>query len=137
MLNNELRTLTDSDEEIINGAIWDAEHSKNGLTLSNVMDWLKVNNDGFISPRNILAVEHYIDAVITNKKQDDTKSMKKYFCVCSAYYDDGRAVANIVDTKEASEKPAQTYHAGRRCDSYFDWFDSEQAAKEFIKEAKG
>ena len=62
--------------------------------------------------------------------------MKKYFCVCSSYYDDGRVVANIVDTKEASEKPAPTYNAGRRCDSSFDWFDSEQAAKEFIKEAK-
>lgn len=72
MLNNELRTLTDSDEEIINGAIWDAEHSKNGLTLSNVMDWLKVNNDGFISPCNILAVEHYVDAVIINKKRTET-----------------------------------------------------------------
>lgn len=72
MLNNELRTLTDSDEEIINAAIWDAEHSKGGLTLSNVMDWLKVNNDGFISPRNILAVEHYVDAVIINKKRTET-----------------------------------------------------------------
>lgn len=73
MLNNELRTLTESDEEIINEAIWDAEHSKGGLTLSNVMDWLKVNNDGFISPRNILAVEHYVDAVITNKKRTEAK----------------------------------------------------------------
>lgn len=68
MLNNELQALTESDEEIINDAIWDAEHSKGGLTLANVLDWLKINNDGFISPRNILAVEHYIDAVIANKK---------------------------------------------------------------------
>lgn len=73
MLNNELRTLTESDEEIINGAIWDAEHSKGGLTLSNVMEWLKINNDGFISPRNILAVEHYVDAVIINKKRTEAK----------------------------------------------------------------
>lgn len=55
-----------------NEAIWYAEHSKNGLTLSNVIDWLKVNNDGFISPRNILAVEHYVDAVIINKKRTET-----------------------------------------------------------------
>lgn len=60
--------------------------------------------------------------------------MKKYFCVCSSYYDDGRTVANIVDVKETSEKPAPTFYAGRRCDSYFDWFDSEQAAKDFIKD---
>ena len=64
------------------------------------------------------------------------ESMKKYFCVCSSYYDDGSAVANIVDVKKASEKPTSTYHAGRRCDCYFDWFDSEQAAMEFIKETR-
>lgn len=72
MLNNELRTLTESDEEIINDAIWDAEHSTGGLTLSNVMEWLKINNDGYISPRNILAVEHYVDAVIINKNRTAT-----------------------------------------------------------------
>ena len=60
--------------------------------------------------------------------------MKKYFCVCSAYYDDGRIVANIVDTKAATEKPKSSVHAGRRCDVYIDWFKSEEAASEFIKD---
>lgn len=60
--------------------------------------------------------------------------MKKYFCVCSAYYDDGRIVANIVDTIETDKKPPNGYRPAHNCDIYVDWFDTEQAAKGFIKD---
>ena len=63
------RPLTESDEEIINNAIWWAEHSKKGLTLENVVEWLKVNFCGFLSARNLYAVEHYIDATLANMRR--------------------------------------------------------------------
>lgn len=62
--------------------------------------------------------------------------MKTYFCVVSSYYDDGRTVANVIDRKEANEKPASDYKAGRRCDSYFDWFDSEAEAVAFVEQCR-
>lgn len=62
--------------------------------------------------------------------------MKTYFCVISSYYDDGRVTANVIDSKEADEKPAGGYQAGRRCDSCFDWFDSEAEAVAFAEQCR-
>ena len=62
--------------------------------------------------------------------------MKTYFCVISSYYDDGRVIANMIDSKEADAKPASDYKAGRHCDSYFDWFDSEAEAVAFAKQCR-
>lgn len=62
------------------------------------------------------------------------KVKKTFYCVCSSYYDDGRVVANVVDSKEADEKPASDFKAGRRCDVYIDWFDSMSEAEAFARE---
>lgn len=34
--------------------------------------------------------------------------MKKYYAVCSSYYNDGRVIANLVDVVETEEKPHDT-----------------------------
>lgn len=62
--------------------------------------------------------------------------MKTWFCVISSYYDDGRVIANVIDSKEANEKPASDYKAGRRCDNYFDWFDNEAEAVAFAEQCR-
>ena len=62
--------------------------------------------------------------------------MKTYFCVISSYYDDGRVIANVIDSKEANEKPASDYKAGRRCDNYFDWFDNEAEDVAFAEQCR-
>lgn len=62
--------------------------------------------------------------------------MKKYYAVCSSYYDDGRVIANLVDTIEAEEKPEDTYKETRRCDVYVNWFGSYEEAMNHIKDCK-
>ena len=62
--------------------------------------------------------------------------MKTWFCVISSYYDDGRVIANLIDSKEADEKPASGCKVGRRCDNYFDWFDSEAEAVAFAEQCR-
>ena len=62
--------------------------------------------------------------------------MKKYYAVCSSYYNNGKVIANLVDTIEAEEKPADTYKETRRCDIYVNWFSSHKEAIDFIEECK-
>lgn len=62
------------------------------------------------------------------------KVKKTFYCVCSSYYDDGRVVANVIDSKEADEKPASDYIPGRHSDNYFDWFDNMAEAEAFARE---
>lgn len=59
--------------------------------------------------------------------------MKKYYAVCTSYYDDGKVIANLVDVIEAEEKPKDTYKETRRCDVYINWFESNEEAMHFIK----
>lgn len=58
--------------------------------------------------------------------------MKKFYCVAASYYDNGRAIANIVDCKETATKPESDFISNRRCDTYIEWFDSERKANEYI-----
>lgn len=62
--------------------------------------------------------------------------MKKYYAVCTSYYDDGRVTTNLVDVIEAEEKPQGTFKETRRCDIYVDWFDSYDEAMEEINGVK-
>lgn len=62
--------------------------------------------------------------------------MKKFYAVCSSYYDDGRATANLVDVVEAEEKPQDSYNQARRCDVYVTWFDSREEAEKHISECR-
>lgn len=58
--------------------------------------------------------------------------MKKFYVVCTSFFDDGRVVSNIVDTVTASEKPEQGFKSTRRCDIYVDYFESAEEAREFV-----
>lgn len=62
--------------------------------------------------------------------------MKKYYAVCSSYYDNGKVIANLVDTIEAEEKPEDTYKETRRCDVYVNWFGSYEEAMNYIEDCK-
>lgn len=62
--------------------------------------------------------------------------MKRFYAVCSSYYDNGKVVANLVDTVEAEEKPMDTYKEASRCDIYVNWFKSKEEAQKFIEECK-
>lgn len=63
--------------------------------------------------------------------------MKTFYCVTSSYYDDGRAIACITDIIVSRRKPSSTFHTGRRCDVYIDWFDTREAAEEHVKRVRG
>lgn len=59
----------------------------------------------------------------------------RFYCVTSTFDDKGRATASITDTVESDTKPENTAKSVSRKDIYNDWFDSEEKAKAFIKEA--
>lgn len=61
--------------------------------------------------------------------------MKTFYCVTSTFDDKGRTTASITDTAESDTKPESTTRSTSRKDIYNDWFDSEEKANEFIKEA--
>ena len=58
--------------------------------------------------------------------------MKKFYVVCTSFFNDGRVVSNIVDTITSSEKPEQGFKSTRRCDIYVDYFESAEEAREFV-----
>lgn len=63
--------------------------------------------------------------------------MKTYFCVTSAFYDDGRVTAAITDSKEAEQKPENTYNGSARGrDIYSDWFESKEEAEKYVEDCK-
>lgn len=64
------------------------------------------------------------------------KTMKKFYAVCSSYYDNGRITASLVDVVEAEEKPMDTYRETKRCDVYVNWFESQKEAMDYINECK-
>ena len=45
-------------------------------------------------------------------------------------------MANIVDIKEAEEKPESTFVRTTRKDIYTDWFESEEAANKYVEETR-
>ena len=62
--------------------------------------------------------------------------MNTYYCVTTAFYDDGRVVAGITDTIEAQVKPENTFTEKRNRDIYNDWFESEAEAMVFVETAR-
>jgi len=62
--------------------------------------------------------------------------MRTWYCVTSAFYDTGRVVAGVTDSKEADEKPESTFTAKIDRDIYEDWFADITEAADFVKDAK-
>lgn len=62
--------------------------------------------------------------------------MKKYYAVCSSYYDDGKIIANLVDVIETEEKPKDIYKETKDFDVYINWFESHDEAMNYIEECR-
>lgn len=77
---------------------------------------------------------------LSKKEMDDYEfalsSMKTYYCVTTAVYDDGRIISAITSVVEAVCKPENSSKSLKRRDVYNDWFDSQEEAREWVEEAK-
>lgn len=62
--------------------------------------------------------------------------MRTWYCVVSAYHDDGRVIAEIVNELEAEEKPENHFEETPKKDIYIDWFGSREEAEAFVKGAR-
>lgn len=62
--------------------------------------------------------------------------MKTFCCVTTSIDNSGRVSARITGMIEAVCKPEDTYTSTTRRDVYNDWFESAEAAEQFVEEAK-
>ena len=62
--------------------------------------------------------------------------MKTWYCVTTTFDDNGRVWAAITDSGKFSHEPKSTFRSTRTKDIYTDWFDSIEAAEQFMGEAK-
>lgn len=76
---------------------------------------------------------------LTKQEADDYEltpaGLKKFWCVTTAFHDDGKVVSAITDVCEAAVKPENVCKETKTKDIYLDWFDTEKEAKERVKEA--
>ncbi|MCB6586886.1 hypothetical protein LI294_06045 [bacterium 210702-DFI.5.13] len=76
---------------------------------------------------------------LTKQEADDYEltpaGLKKFWCVTTAFHDDGKVVSAITDVCEAAVKPENVCKETKTKDIYLDWFDTEEEAKERVKEA--
>jgi len=80
------------------------------------------------------------DRELTEKEIADYEltpaNMKTWYGVTVAVYDNGKVVANITSTKQATVKPENTEKSTSRKDIYVDWFGTKEEAESWVKEAK-
>ena len=62
--------------------------------------------------------------------------MKTYYCVTSAWYDDGHGTAAITDRKQSETKPEGTFCSTTRKDIYIDWYDSFEEASAAVESVR-
>ena len=60
----------------------------------------------------------------------------KFYEVTTCFYDNGKVTDAITRTVESDQKPTDTSDNNDKCDVYKDWFETEEAANQFIKDAK-
>lgn len=76
---------------------------------------------------------------LTKQEADDYEltpaGLKKFWCVTTAFHDNGKVVSAITDVCEAAVKPENVCKETKTKDIYLDWFDTEEEAKEKVKEA--
>ena len=76
---------------------------------------------------------------LTKQEADDYEltpaGLKKFWCVTTAFHDNGKVVSAITDVCEAAVKPENVCKETNTKDIYLDWFDTEEEAKEKVKEA--
>lgn len=84
----------------------------------------------------------YIDFNGNIREMDATRyelikaGTKRFWSVTSSVDDRGRIIAHITAAVEAESKPEDICRHTARKDIYVDWFDSQEAAEAFIKEAR-
>ena len=62
--------------------------------------------------------------------------MKTYYLVRTSYHDCGLVVAGCLDVKQLDSKPKKVHKKVSRRDVYFEWFDSEEEARQAIDAAR-
>lgn len=76
---------------------------------------------------------------LTKQEADDYEltpaGLKKFWCVTTAFHDNGKVVSAITDVCEAAVKPENVCKETKTKDIYLDWFDTEEETKEKVKEA--
>lgn len=76
---------------------------------------------------------------LTKQEADDYEltpaGLKKFWCVTTAFHNDGKVVSAITDICEAATKPENVCKETKRKDIYIDWFDTEEEAKKRVEEA--
>ena len=76
---------------------------------------------------------------LTKQEADDYEltpaGLKKFWCVTTAFHDNGKVVSAITDVCEAAVKPENVCKETKTKDIYLDWCDTEEEAKEKVKEA--
>ena len=75
---------------------------------------------------------------LTKQEADDYEltpaGLKKFWCVTTAFHDDGKVVSAITDVCKAAVKPENVCKETKTKDIYLDWFDTEEEAKERVEE---
>lgn len=75
---------------------------------------------------------------LTKQEADDYEltpaGLKKFWCVTTAFHDDGKVVSAITDVCKAAIKPENVCKETKTKDIYLDWFDTEEEAKERVEE---
>lgn len=76
---------------------------------------------------------------LTKQEADDYEltpaGLKKFWCVTTAFHNDGKVVSAITDVCEAAVKPENVCKETKTKDIYLDLFDTEEEAKERVEEA--
>lgn len=76
---------------------------------------------------------------LTKQEADDYEltpaGLKKFWCVTTAFHDDGKVVSAITNVCKAAVKPENVCKETKTKDIYLDWFDTEEEAKERVEEA--
>ena len=62
--------------------------------------------------------------------------MKKWYCVTTAYYDNGKTTAAITSIVEAEDKPEDSYTSARDRDIYLDWYGTLAEAEKAVRDAR-
>lgn len=60
----------------------------------------------------------------------------KWYEVVSNFYDDGKVTANIVNVIESENEPKHDYKSNKRCDTYVDYYNDLEKAKETVRNAR-
>lgn len=60
----------------------------------------------------------------------------KYYCVVTTVDNNGRVTCSQCGCVDADEIPSDRFVSNRKSDVYYDWFDSLEAALEFVSESK-